>query len=188
MLIFSYFVPVLSLHHRDPVMEKKVMDCCDYEHPLILAEIVSEDETPNCYGCGIPVNDLEVAYSCTVQNCLNRIILHKKCGELPIQILYPKHTEHPIHMFDYRQLLGAWCDICMCDLGKVFDYRCPSCDFNVDLTCERISIDGILGVKRQVEHPSHPDHPLILMRRPLFPFHCDGCGVRDVDLAYICST
>ncbi|KAG6383161.1 hypothetical protein SASPL_157093 [Salvia splendens] len=377
---------------RHSIMEKKVIDRFYHEHPLILIENVSNDETPNCYGCGIPVNDLEVAYVCTVQNCSNRIILHKKCGELPSQILHPKHPEHPLYLFDYHRSLGLWCDMCTCDLGKMlgcvasttteiadedsnlggdddgFDvvefplhardiskelitpfvmrekglnnipdvadmpatvkmpettarfsflfnyhnhplslvselphkddevdhndimdargeddvlkicdvcvtpissppyyacaataciffsvsmdadfalfrgyrdsvmekkvidwvdhehpliltenvskdetpncygcgipvvdlevayvctglgYQCSSCDFDVDLRCERIRVDDRLEGKIQVEHPSHPDHPLTLMRKPLFPFCCDGCGVKDVDMAYICST
>ncbi|KAG6395694.1 hypothetical protein SASPL_141818 [Salvia splendens] len=105
--------------YRHSIMEKKVIDRFYHEHPLILIENVSNDETPNCYGCGIPVNDLEVAYVCTVQNCSNRIILHKKCGELPSQILHPKHPEHPLYLFDYHRSLGLWCDMCTCDLGKM---------------------------------------------------------------------
>ncbi|XP_042022160.1 uncharacterized protein LOC121769424 [Salvia splendens] len=169
-------------------MEKKVIDWLNHEHPLILAENVSKDETSNCYGCGNPVTDLEVAYVCTVQNCSNRIILHKKCGELPIQILHPKHPQHPLHLVDYHQ--GSelrWCDVCLHDLKPVLGYTCFSCDFDVDLKCERISIDMILEENRQIEHPSHPDHPLTLMRKPSFLFCCDGCGVEDVDMAYICS-
>ncbi|KAG6397969.1 hypothetical protein SASPL_139419 [Salvia splendens] len=166
------------------VMEKKVIDWLNHEHPLILAENVSKDETSNCYGCGNPVTDLEVAYVCTVQNCSNRIILHKKCGELPIQILHPKHPQHPLHLVDYHQ--GSelrWCDVCLHDLKPVLGYTCFSCDFDVDLKCERISIDMILEENRQIEHPSHPDHPLTLMRKPSFLFCCDGCGVEDVDMA-----
>ncbi|XP_042045103.1 uncharacterized protein LOC121791134 [Salvia splendens] len=169
-------------------MEKKVIDRFYHEHPLILIENVSNDETPNCYGCGIPVNDLEVAYVCTVQNCSNRIILHKKCGELPSQILHPKHPEHPLYLFDYHRSLGLWCDMCTCDLGKMLGYQCSSCMFDFDLRCKRISIDDILEGERQIEHPSHPNHPLTLMRKPLFSFYCDGCGVNDVDMVYICST
>ncbi|XP_042045100.1 uncharacterized protein LOC121791132 [Salvia splendens] len=169
-------------------MEKKVIDWVDHEHPLILTENVSKDETPNCYGCGIPVVDLEVAYVCTVQNCSNRIILHKKCGDLPCQILHPKHPRHPLHLFDYHPSPSYFCSICMCDMVKGLGYQCSSCDFDVDLRCERIRVDDRLEGKIQVEHPSHPDHPLTLMRKPLFPFCCDGCGVKDVDMAYICST
>ena len=169
-------------------MEKKVIYRFYHEHPLILIENVSKDETPNCYGCGIPVNDLEVAYACTVQNCPNRIILHKKCGELPSQILHPKHPDHPLHLFDYHRSLGLWCDMCTSDLGKVLGYQCSICMFDFDLRCKRISIDDILEGERQIEHPSHPNHPLTLMRKPLFSFYCDGCGVDDVDMVYICST
>ncbi|XP_042019778.1 uncharacterized protein LOC121767553 isoform X3 [Salvia splendens] len=185
---FSVSVDAGKLERIQTIMEKKVIDWVNHEHPLILTENVSKDETSNCYGCGNPVTDLEVAYVCTVQNCSNKIILHKKCGELPSQILHPKHPQHPLHLFDYHESCLSWCDICLCDFGKVLVYRCSSCEFDVDLTCGRKSVDDILRGAIQVEHPSHPDHPLTLMRKPLFSFCCDGCGVNDVDMAYICST
>ncbi|XP_042045101.1 uncharacterized protein LOC121791133 isoform X1 [Salvia splendens] len=169
-------------------MEKKIVDCVDHEHPLILTENVSKVGTPSCYGCGIPVIDLELAYSCTVKNCSNRIILHKKCGELPSQILHPKHPEHPLYLFDNHPVLSQDCDICMCDIGKELAYRCSSCDFDIDLRCARIHVDERLEGKVQVEHPSHPDHPLTLIRKASFSFYCNGCGVKDVDMAYLCSS
>ncbi|XP_047962484.1 uncharacterized protein LOC125207261 [Salvia hispanica] len=169
-------------------MEKKVIDWVNHEHPLILTENVSTGKTSNCYGCGIPVIDLEVAYVCTVQNCSDRIILHKKCGELPSQILHPKHPQHPLHLFDYHKFFGSWCDVCLCYIDEGLGYRCLSCDFQVDLRCEKIRVDDRLEGKIQVEHPSHPDHPLTLIRKASFSFYCNGCGVKDVDMAYICST
>ena len=171
-------------------MEKKVIYQFYHEHPLIFIKNVSDEVSSNCYGCGIPVTNLESAYVCTQQkNCRNRIILHKKCGELPSQILHPKHPQHPLHLVDYHgeSDLG-WCDVCLHDLKPVLGYQCSSCDFIVDIKCGRISIDMILEENRQIEHPSHPDHPLTLMRKHSFPFCCDGCGVEDVDMAYICST
>ncbi|XP_047963619.1 uncharacterized protein LOC125208105 [Salvia hispanica] len=170
-------------------MEKKVINQFYHEHPLYLMENVSDEDSPNCYGCGDPVTNLESAYVCTQQKtCQNRIVLHKKCGELPIQVLHPKHPQHPLHLVDYHRKSGlGWCDVCLHDLEPVLGYRCSSCDFDVDIKCEKISINVILEEKRQIEHPSHSDHPLTLMRKPPLTFCCDGCGIEDVDMAYICS-
>ncbi|XP_057771162.1 uncharacterized protein LOC130990956 isoform X2 [Salvia miltiorrhiza] len=169
-------------------MEKKVINRFYHEHPLILTENVSKEEPPNCYGCGNLVTNLELAYVCAVQHCLDRIILHKKCGELPSEIWHPKHPQHPISLFDYHNyLVSPWCDLCLRDLGRVLSYRCSSCDFDIDITCPIIIIDAILEERRELQHPSHPNHPLTLMRKPPLPFCCDGCGVEDVDMAYICS-
>ncbi|XP_042048186.1 uncharacterized protein LOC121794191 isoform X2 [Salvia splendens] len=170
-------------------MEKTVIERFYHKHPLILAKNESEKESNlHCYGCGNDVAKLEVAYVCRVRNCSNRIILHKKCGDLPSQISHPKHP-HPLHLFDYNPLSSdPWCDVCMRKLGSALGYKCSSCNFDFDITCPKISIDALLNKKRELSHPSHPHHPLTLMRKsPSFPFYCDGCGDKDVDMAYICS-
>ena len=99
-----------------------------------------------------------------------------------IQVLHPKHPQHPLHLFDHPQEseLG-WCDVCLHDIEPVLGYWCSICDFDFGVKCGRISKDMILEENRQIEHPSHPDHLLTLMRKPLFPFRCDGCGVEGVD-------
>ncbi|XP_047963431.1 uncharacterized protein LOC125207951 isoform X2 [Salvia hispanica] len=169
-------------------MEEKVIDRFYHEHPLVLTENVSDNNSLVCYGCGDLVTDLELAYVCTVQNCSNRIILHKKCGELPSQILNPKHPQHPIHLYDHSHHSGTgWCDICARDMDGALGYQCSSCNFDVNLTCPIISIDSIIQGKIELHHPSHPQHPLTLMRKPLFSFCCDACGTQDVEMAYICS-
>ncbi|XP_057773244.1 uncharacterized protein LOC130992574 [Salvia miltiorrhiza] len=171
--------------------EEKVIRALYHKHPLILKENVSMEERVDCYGCGNPVGNLEKAYVCMEQHCSSRnrrIILHRKCGELPNQIRHPKHPNHPIHLFDFHQSKWHLCYVCRRDLDNVLGYRCSSCDFDVDITCEKIGIDALLEERKEVQHPSHPEHPLTLMRKPAFAFYCDGCGAQDVDMAYICST
>lgn len=168
-------------------MEKKVIEKFYHEHPLILTGTVSETDSSNCYGCGKPVTNLDAAYICMDQHCSNKIILHRSCGELPSEIMHPKHSHHPLHLFDYHRKRGGWCDLCFHNLGKVLGYQCSSCNLDFCITCEIISIDALLDEKRELRHPCHLDHPLTLMRKTSLEFYCDGCGTRDVDLPYICS-
>ncbi|XP_057771174.1 uncharacterized protein LOC130990981 [Salvia miltiorrhiza] len=172
-------------------MEKKVITKFYHEHPLIFTDNVSVKDTPNCYGCGDPVTNLESAYICMhQQNCSNRIILHTKCGELPNQISHHKHPHHSLDLFDYHNFGKGYynCDICRRDFGMVLGYHCSICGFDIDLMCEKLGIDALIEEKKELKHPSHPHHPLTLMRKPAFTFYCDGCGAQDVDMAYICST
>ncbi|XP_057773247.1 uncharacterized protein LOC130992576 [Salvia miltiorrhiza] len=162
-------------------MEEKVIRPFYHEHPLILKE--NNVERVDCYGCGNPIANLEMVYVCMDDD---RMILHKKCGELPNEIRHPKHPQHPIHLFDFHPLKLHRCDVCRRDI-KLLGYRCSICEFDVDVACEKIGIDAITEEREELRHPSHPHHPLTLMRKPAFAFHCDGCGDRDVDMAYICS-
>ncbi|KAH6832725.1 hypothetical protein C2S53_015769 [Perilla frutescens var. hirtella] len=183
-------------------MDKKVINHLFHEHPLILRN-VSElmiVESVDCYACGKGINVdecAEMVYVCSMQlegdddDCsINNLILHRKCGELPNEIRHPIHPQHPIHLLDFRSLSGQHrCDVCRRYIGMVLGYRCSSCDFDLDITCEKLGIDALLEErKHELQHPSHPDHPLTLMRKPAFAFYCDGCGEQDVDMAYICST
>ena len=117
-----------------------------------------------------------------------KIVLHKKCGELPSQILHPKHPQHPLDLFDYHEIVGrCWCDICSRDIETVLGYRCTLCNFDADVTCPIISINSIIEGYLELDHPSHPQHPLTLLTKsPSFQFYCDGCGTQETDMAYTC--
>lgn len=173
-------------------MEKKAINHFCHQHPLILTENASDTmNNANCYACSNPVTAMEKAYVCLRKQCRNKTILHMKCGELPTQIWHPKHPQHPLHLFDFHKekVKGHLCDVCRCNLDNVIGYRCEGCDFDVDITCEKVGIDALLeGERKQLQHPSHPDHPLTLMRKPAATSYCDGCGEKDVDMAYICSS
>lgn len=169
-------------------MENNLINHLCHEHPLVLTEI---KDSVDCYGCGNPIVDLETTYACMKQHCTNKTTLHKKCGESPSQIWHPKHSHHHhLHLFDFHKVKGHHCDVCRCDLENALGYRCSYCDFDIDIACEKVGIINTLfdEERKQLQHPSHPDHPLTLMRKPAATFYCDGCGIEDVDMAYICSS
>ena len=171
-------------------MEKAINYFC-HEHPLFLNNQY-DGEALDCDVCGKVVTNSEPVYACEQSLCNSsrrssvRVILHKRCGELPRRLLSdPSHPEHPLHLFDYRHLpIRHECNICGVEIGIKLGYRCPSCDFDIHVECRN---SGLLKERVELQHPSHI-HPLILMRNHELPFMCDGCGTNDVDMAYICST
>ncbi|KAH6810095.1 hypothetical protein C2S51_027878 [Perilla frutescens var. frutescens] len=139
------------------VMEKVVIDHFFHEHPLILKEIVViNEEKLDCYGCGNGISNMEKAYVCVQEE--------KGCS---------------IH---FRRLSHNRCNLCRRRFGRELGYRCDRCDFDLDITCEKLGAEELLGEARELQHPSHI-HPLMLMRKPPFVFDCDACDTRDEDMA-----
>lgn len=159
-------------------MEEIIEHFC-HEHPLIFTENHAEANQVHCYGCKKPVIWEESAYICVNRCGSESMILHKRCGELPKQILHPSHSQHPLHLFQFEG--GHRCNICRKTLDHCIAYRCRSCDFDIDILC------ASLEEKSRIKHPSH-HHVLTLTRKPASLFYCDGCGSEDRDMAYACSS
>lgn len=170
-------------------MEEKVqMERFFHEHPLILSENVDNEDSVVCYGCGSGFENRESVYVCVQEKyCGEKTMLHQKCGELARQILHHSHPEHPLHLVDFRQLHSHVCDLCRHFFGMEFGYRCNSCDFDLDIRCEKLGKDELLGEARQLQHPAH-NHPLMLIKKPPFVFTCDACNSEARDMAYACTT
>ncbi|KAH6771479.1 hypothetical protein C2S52_016282 [Perilla frutescens var. hirtella] len=171
------------------VMEKVVIEHFCHEHPLILKEIVViNEEKLDCYGCENGISNMEKAYVCVQEEkgCNSRFILHKRCGEFVRKIRHPSHSEHPLHLVDFRWLRNHRCNLCRREFDQELGYRCDRCDFDLDITCEKLGAEELLGEARELQHPSHI-HPLMLIRKPPFVFDCDACDTRDEDMAYVCT-
>ncbi|KAH6827745.1 hypothetical protein C2S53_015419 [Perilla frutescens var. hirtella] len=168
------------------VMEKGVIDHFFHEHPLILKEIVViNEEKLDCYGCGNGISNMEKAYVCVQEEkgCSSRFTLHKRCSEFVRKIRHPSHSEHPLHLVHFRRLRNHLCNLCRRAFGQELGYRCNRCDFDLDITCEKLGAEELLGEARELQHPNHV-HPLMLMRKPPLVFNCDACDTRDEDMAY----
>ncbi|KAM7497018.1 hypothetical protein LguiA_021432 [Lonicera macranthoides] len=153
------------------------LDHFSHYHPLMLVnEARKEDDDKDevvCYGCRKPI--LDSAYTCSKCN----YFLHKKCAELPKEILHPKHLEHPLTLFSrppYR--CECICNVCHIDDWGWFTYNCSLCQFYVDIICAM--------EERVVKHESHP-HPLTFLYQKV-SFRCDACNMKDEDSSYVCST
>ncbi|KAH6776685.1 cytochrome P450 [Perilla frutescens var. hirtella] len=165
--------------------EKLLINHFCHEHPLILTQNFVSNEPLDCFACEKPIVS-ECVYACIEHKYCNnksRSVIHKKCAELPTQILHPSHPHHPLHLFE-DQVTGYKCNLCRDYFRSVLRYRCHRCDFDIDITCKKLSIDELFG-ERSLTHPSH-HHPLTLMRKLPCLIACDACGTEDRDMVYSC--
>ncbi|KAL3533820.1 hypothetical protein ACH5RR_007341 [Cinchona calisaya] len=151
------------------------------KHPLILTQLGQQDDgdhqKSNCYGCQKPTL-AEPTYTCEECN----IFLHKQCAELPREITHPLHAEHPIKLLAAKSLYSTYERLFFCNACKQetnsFTYHCDSgCEFYVDISCA--------FAEGKLEHPSHEQHPMMLLRR-LARFNCDACGTDEEQQSYVC--
>ncbi|XP_047959672.1 uncharacterized protein LOC125204942 [Salvia hispanica] len=160
-----------------------------HKHPLFLTQHYDR-ETIYCYVCKKIVSNSELAYACKQHQCINlpsysRVILHKRCAELPVTLSHPSHPMHPLKLTNYRGMRNESCNLCNFRMSSNVGYRCDSCYFNINVECIN---PGLFKERVELQHPSH-SHPLTLMRKQPFQFMCDGCGTdQDVDHAYVCNT
>ncbi|KAH6765193.1 hypothetical protein C2S51_016442 [Perilla frutescens var. frutescens] len=163
--------------------EKLLINHFCHEHPLILTQNFVSNEPLDCFACEKPIVS-ECVYACIEHKYCNnksRSVIHKKCAELPTQILHPSHPHHPLHLFE-DQVTGYRCNLCRHRFRSVLRYRCHRCDFDIDITCKKLSIDELFG-ERSLTHPGH-HHPLTLMRKLSSLIACDACGTEDRDMVY----
>ncbi|KAM7502594.1 hypothetical protein LguiB_001498 [Lonicera macranthoides] len=147
-------------------------------HPLMLVNQVQKEEGEKdvvCYGCQKPISSS--AYSCN--DC--KYFLHKKCAELPKEIIHDKHIQHPLTLLSYPpyQSSSCQCDVCHISGWKWFTYHCSTCEFDVHIQC-------VLEDRVVVKHESHP-HPLTIVHKKAL-FNCDACFTEDEDMSYFCNT
>ncbi|PIN05183.1 hypothetical protein CDL12_22280 [Handroanthus impetiginosus] len=162
-----------------------------HEHPLRL--VCNEGETIRCYVCRKVVVVLELAYICCMSDdeCSSKIILHKRCAEMPRQIQHPEHPQHPLTLCYQPYGPRHWfkCNLCEVYCGNEFCYSCYLCDYHIDILCKQFGMDDhyLFQDQRFLSHSCHK-HPLMLQRKPASIFSCDGCGTNEGgEMAYTCS-
>ncbi|PIN16815.1 hypothetical protein CDL12_10546 [Handroanthus impetiginosus] len=121
----------------------------------------------------------------------SKLILHKRCVEMPRQIEHPSHPEHPLTLciHPYGRNSRFRCDLCGESCENVFCYNCCHCEFDIDISCKELGTDDnyIFQDQRFLLHPCHK-HPLMLQRKPASTFLCDGCGTNEgKEMAYTCG-
>ncbi|PIM98894.1 hypothetical protein CDL12_28620 [Handroanthus impetiginosus] len=149
-----------------------------------------EWETIKCYLCNEAVVVSELAYICNKSDdeCSSKIILHKRCAEMPRQIQHRTHPQHLLSLWErdsLRSAITVQCNLCQRYIQNAFWYCCHDCDFDIDISCEYLN--DLLQEQRLLRHPCH-EHPLMLQRKLASNFFCDGCGTKEGgEMAYICS-
>ncbi|XP_030958358.1 uncharacterized protein LOC115980222 [Quercus lobata] len=116
-----------------------------HKHELKLSdnEVLNNEK---CNGCVQAI--LSTFYSCV--NC--RFFLHESCAKLPRKKRHPLHRHLLTLLPEHPYFSSFFCDACERDCNS-FIYRCETCYFNLDVSCNLIS--DILT------HPGH-EHQLLL--------------------------
>ncbi|KAA8518237.1 hypothetical protein F0562_015711 [Nyssa sinensis] len=147
-----------------------------HEHPLIFYEAQKDDpqSLDLCHGCG--KNILGPAYRCS-QECFFH--LHKLCAELPKQINYNQHWQHPLILL-IKPPYNCRCNVCR-GLWDKFTYHCSHCHFDLCISC---------ALEEELDYHSH-EHPLFLYEVGKGDAQsldlCHGCGNGILGPAYHCS-
>ncbi|KAK9275836.1 hypothetical protein L1049_023108 [Liquidambar formosana] len=108
-------------------------------------------------------------YSGFIFHCADcKFDLDVGCASIVPSLRYEGH-DHLLTLFDkiYDRRLCNVCD----KPCNAFVYRCVMCNFNVHKLCAELP--------NQIQHPSHPLHPLTLFPKPPLPMKvrpCDACG------------
>ncbi|XAR64675.1 hypothetical protein NMG60_11008447 [Bertholletia excelsa] len=127
-------------------------------HQLVLAE-ESPGKTNVCLFCREEISGLH--YQCTA----SKIVVHKSCGELPVELMHPLHPHllAPISTISRLKVIG--CSICNL-VSEGLTYHCAVCDFNVDRDCAVTVLN---------------------LRKRLSEFSCDACGFSHKGSFYLCA-
>ncbi|PIN10598.1 hypothetical protein CDL12_16813 [Handroanthus impetiginosus] len=164
-----------------------------HEHSLRL--VSNEGEKIRCYGCRKDVVVSEMAYICCMSDdkCRNKIILHKRCAEMPRQIHHPSHPQHPLSLCINPYGVDSYplfeCNLCERSFVDMLHYHCYHCKFDIDISCKQLGIDYNLSQEERLLRHSCHEHPLMLQRKLASEFFCNGCGTNEGrEMAYICIT
>ncbi|GLU00042.1 hypothetical protein SLE2022_174370 [Rubroshorea leprosula] len=132
-----------------------------HEHPLHFFEewsnnVHGETRGVKCSsGCGQPIT--AQFYSCI--DC--KFFLHKSCSELPLNITYLFHDNHPLTLLANAPQ-WAFCDFCG-NLVNGFVYHCSSYEFDLDIKCALLP-QFRNGDLPKVDHHIHVEHPLFFIK------------------------
>ncbi|OMP03975.1 Zinc finger, PHD-type [Corchorus olitorius] len=173
--------------------KSSLLEHFSHQHPLLLIEKPTEKLL---YGC---CDACREQLSGPIYRCLGCVDfgsdLHKQCAEdLPLEINPPFHP-HPLFLLP-RQPLEEFnkgfvppCAACGKELLGTTIYRCVDCGrFDLHKECAELP--------REINHPFHPPHPLILLRRsPCFEIRngvhtseCCFCHGHSAGFVYRCDS
>jgi hypothetical protein len=146
-------------------------------HVLKFLEKLKNDgrEEVICEGCEEPIESYP-AFKCSA--C--RFICHVSCFEVPVYestffIHFGRRHEQLIFTEELKNdeeddEKGVVCVVCR-EKVEGPGYKCSGdeyCNFQLHKSCAQLS--------REMHHPSHPDHILILQPPSLNPENCNACG------------
>ncbi|WZY82367.1 hypothetical protein YC2023_028751 [Brassica napus] len=97
-------------------------------------------------------------------------------------VKHPSH-KHPLHIFKAQEEDEIICSGCELGLtGEAFKCTKTDCDYFLHKSC--------FDLPREINHKSHPNHPLTLLHSPPYEsnaYGCDACGQYGSSFIYHCS-
>uniref|UniRef100_A0A1J3FMA5 Putative nucleoredoxin 1 n=2 Tax=Noccaea caerulescens TaxID=107243 RepID=A0A1J3FMA5_NOCCA len=94
---------------------------------------------------------------------------------------HPSHN-HPLRVFKAQEEDEIICSGCELELtGQAFKCTKSDCDYFLHKSC--------IDLPREINHKSHPDHPLTLLHSSPYgqAYTCDACGQYGSAFTYHCS-
>ncbi|KAL0844882.1 hypothetical protein Bca101_018128 [Brassica carinata] len=97
-------------------------------------------------------------------------------------VKHPSH-KHPLHIFKAQEEDEIICSGCELELtGEALKCTKSDCDHFLHKSC--------FDLPREINHKSHPNHPLTLLHSPPYEgnaYGCDACGQYGSSFIYHCS-
>lgn len=161
------------------------------QHSLTLQVMTESESESNCRcdGCMGSISAGDTFYSCAASpdeeesSCRPRFFLHKRCAQLPRQVLHPLHA-HQLTLLSRvpnSSIDGVFeCHVCQM-LSQGFAYTCSACDIYLDLQCSTmlLSLDSV-----KLTHDAHP-HPLFFNAEARVS-GCHGCHIYNRIFFFSC--
>ncbi|KAL5562688.1 hypothetical protein UlMin_032435 [Ulmus minor] len=135
-----------------------------HEQPMRVEEKKHEDGI-ECYACHLPCSG--PTFTCKTCN----YFFHNSCLELPPQIHYPSHPQHPLrrHMASPGQSTITKCKACNRSYPFFIIFQCKECEFAICIDCT--------SLKPTIKHQDHI-HSLCLMEET-YKNSADWCDGYD---------
>ena len=160
---------------------------CHPQHPLIFNE--ERIYGKYCYGCRELISG--PSYSCI--QCKD-FYQHKSCAELPLGLYHPLHPIHPLILFPSWNYADTKCNVCK-ESRHEYTYCCSRCNFYLHIRCgslvptmeaEVYNQPLTLFWKTELQHFSHPEHPLVFIEDERRGYICCGCQEPVLGPSYNC--
>ncbi|XP_047963695.1 uncharacterized protein LOC125208162 [Salvia hispanica] len=178
-------------------------------HPIHPLKLTKRRYYLNCNACGTTRRGS--SFMCTIDAC--GYLIHHRCALLPLTMRGEEHHHYLSLSFQVPQEYidnGYKCDVCTKSLlPDHWIYHCRLCRYIVHIACSFSELSRLCTIQMHlrcaqasgmidatgdhdeqrsdiIDHSSHPDHKLKLLRKRC-SFKCDACGTTRRGSSYTCT-
>ncbi|GLU11026.1 hypothetical protein SLE2022_277980 [Rubroshorea leprosula] len=163
-----------AMHPQFVAQEFQKLQHFSHDHPLLFVEDIEIQATKMvCSGCRELMFKSSSFYSCL--SCIFH--LHKKCAELPFEINYYAHRQHPLKLLAKPPPHQEKCPCHLCTKSyRGFVYYCSVCEIGFK------AADAFLQTITAEIH-EHPLNPISVT----ISFVCNACGTDGSHVCFTCA-